>query len=142
LPQASDYETLALCRELRVGYLAYLANPANISRVRDRCAASAASIRNGIIVSGATLESLGDWDFRPRLRHLTMPALVIEGAETEVPLEATREWVITMPNARLLLIPDAGHELWAEQPTAFIKAAEEFLRGKFPKRAEVVRRSS
>ncbi len=129
IPQAGDEETAALCRELRVGYRAYLANPENVSRVRDRCDAPPASIRNGVLVSRATLDSLGDWDFRPRLARLAMPALVIEGAETEVPLDATREWVAMMPGARLLLIPDAGHELWAEQPGVFLKAAEQFLRG-------------
>lgn len=138
IPLSDDKETIALCRELRVVYRAYLANPANESRVRDRCNASPASIRNGIAVSRVTLDSLGDWDFRPRLAQLRMPVLVIEGAETEVPLEATREWARVMPNARLLLLPNAGHELWAEQPDAFLKASAQFLNGKYPNRAEVV----
>jgi proline iminopeptidase len=138
IPLSDDNETIALCRELRVGYRAYLANPANERRVRDRCNASPASIRNGVAVSRVTLDSLGDWDFRPRLAQLTMPVLVIEGAETEVPLEATREWARVMPNARMLLLPKAGHELWAEQPEAFLKASAQFLRGRYPKGAEVV----
>ena len=142
IPQASDEEAVALCRELRIGYRAYLANPANINRVRDRCDVPPASIRNGILVSRATLESLGDWDFRPQLASLRMPALVIEGAQTEVPLEATREWVISMRNARLLLIPAAGHELWAEQPAAFLKAAETFISGSYPNAAKAVRKSA
>jgi proline iminopeptidase len=141
IPQAGDEEAVALCRELRVGYLAYLANPANLSRVRDRCDASPASIRNGILVSRATLDALGDWDFRPRLARLRIPTLVVEGAETEVPLEATREWAATLPIARLVLIPNAGHELWAEQRAAFLRAAGQFLGGTYPKEAVVVRRT-
>lgn len=138
IPSAGDEETLALCRELRVSYRAYLYNPANITHVRDRCDAPPASIRNGITVTRVTLESLGDWDFRPHLSQFKMPALVLEGAESEVPLEATREWVATMQNARLLLIPESGHELWAEQLTIFLMAAEQFLSGKYPERAEPV----
>lgn len=142
IPQAGDDETVALCRELRIGYRAYLANPANVSRVRDRCDAPPASIRNGVLVSRATLDALGDWDFRPRLARLRMPVLVVEGAQTEVPLEATWEWAATLPNARLLLIPDAGHELWAEQPAAFLRAADEFLGGRYPQEATVVKKTT
>lgn len=139
IPQADDSETVALCRELRIGYRAYLANPANLSRVRDRCDMSPASIRNGMLVSRATLDALGDWDFRPRLARLRMPALVVEGAESEVPLEATREWAAALPSARLILIPHAGHELWAEQPADFLRVAAQFLDGRYPKDAIVVR---
>jgi pimeloyl-ACP methyl ester carboxylesterase len=41
-------------------------------------------------------------------------------------------------NARLLLVPDAGHEFWAEQPEVFLKAAEQFLRGRYPEGARAV----
>jgi pimeloyl-ACP methyl ester carboxylesterase len=41
-------------------------------------------------------------------------------------------------NARLLLVPDAGHEFWAQQPEVFLKAAEQFLRGRYPEGARAV----
>jgi proline iminopeptidase len=41
--------------------------------------------------------------------------------------------------AALLLIPDAGHEFWAEKPNEFVAAADRFLRGEYPKDSEVVR---
>jgi pimeloyl-ACP methyl ester carboxylesterase len=53
----------------------------------------------------------GRLDFRPLLARLKMPALVFEGAKTNVQLSSTREWARALPTARLLLIPDAGHEL-------------------------------
>lgn len=37
------------------------------------------------------------------------------------------------------LIPDAGHEFWAEKPDVFVVAADRFVRGEYPKDAEVVR---
>jgi proline iminopeptidase len=135
---ATDQEVLALCREsFSITFRPYLANQANLKHVIDRCAdIPPAAMRNRQIVSRATLASLGDWDFRPLLVKLKIPALVFEGTKTNVPLSSTREWAATIPNARrLLLIPDAGHEFWAEQPAAFVKAAEEFLKGNYPRQA-------
>jgi len=71
--------------------------------------------------------------------RLKMPALVFEGAKTNVPLSSTRAWAALLPNARLLLIPDAGHEFWAEKPEEFVLAAGRFLRGEYPQGAEVVK---
>jgi pimeloyl-ACP methyl ester carboxylesterase len=144
LPKASDEEAVALCREW-FGFSSppYLLNPEAFTHERsDRiCDAPPAALRNRFVVVSAALASLGDWDFRPQLRRLQMPALIVEGAETNIPLDATREWAATMPNARLLLIPDAGHVHFIERPAAFFSPAEQFLRGSFPKEAEIVRKS-
>lgn len=142
LPQASDNEARALCREwFGLSSPPYFVKPEAFTSERSNriCDAPPASLRNRFVVVSATLESLGDWDFRPLLARLQIPALVVEGAQTNVPLDATREWAATMPNARLLLIPDAGHVHFIEQPAAFFGAAEQFLGGKFPKEAEIVR---
>lgn len=142
--RASDEETVALCRELSdITFRLYLVNPTteNLRHAAGRCEIPPAAIRHRYVVEAATIASLGEWDFRPMLARLRMPALVMEGAKTNVPLDATREWVAVLPNARLLLIPEAGHEFFVDQPTAFLKVAERFLRGRFPKEAEVVRKS-
>jgi len=78
-------------------------------------------------VEAAALQSLGDWDFRPLLAGLKAPARVLEGAESYVPVEGTREWAKALPNGRLQLIPRAGHELFVDQPAAFLEAVEAFL---------------
>ena len=57
----------------------------------DVCDEPAAAIRNFPIVNRAVFQSLGDYDFRPLLAKLRVPALVVEGARTNVPLDATRE---------------------------------------------------
>ena len=80
----------------------------------------------------SAVDNLGDWDFRPLMKNVRVPALVLEGAETNVPLDATREWVKFLPNARLLLIPHAGHQNWVDQPDAVISAMDEFFRGTWP----------
>jgi len=78
----------------------------------------------------AVFESLGNWDFRPLLARIEAAALVVEGDKSNVPLEATRAWAAALPNSRLLLIPNAGHVHFIEQPDAFFKAVETFLRDK------------
>jgi proline iminopeptidase len=143
MPRASDAEISALCREgYTIGARAYLVDPAHWGRERcDRCDAPPASIRNRAVVARATLDSIGDWDFRPFLRKLTMPALVVEGAETTVPLDSTRAWASELINARLLLIKNAGHLFPVDQPAVFDDAIRRFLRGEFPPDAQVVQKS-
>jgi proline iminopeptidase len=141
IPTASDDDAIALCREqLSIGMSAYLVDQRHLAHIADRCnEMSPASIRNRPNVARAGMASLGDWDLRPLLARLKMPALVFEGAQTNVPLSSTRAWAAALPNARLLLIPDAGHEFWAEKPDEFVVAADRFLRGEYPKNAEVVK---
>ena len=136
---ADDETTRALCREYSdLVFRAYLSRPtrAALARAAERCDIPPEAIRNRFVVAQATFASLGDYDFRPLLKRLRVPALVLEGAETNVPLEATREWVRHLPKGRLLLIPRAGHELFLDEPEAFLRAAGEFLRGRFPAGAQ------
>jgi proline iminopeptidase len=98
----------------------------------DQCAYPVAGLRNAQFVAQSGEASLGEWDFRPEMKAVKIPALVLEGAKTNVPLDATREWVKSLPNARLLLIPNAGHMNWVDQPEAVISAMDEFFKGNWP----------
>jgi proline iminopeptidase len=132
---ADDDATRLLCREYSdLVFRAYLTRPTTeaLGRASERCDIPAPAIRNRFVVANVTFKSLGDYDFRPMLQRLRMPALVLEGAETNVPLEATREWTRNLPASRLLLLPRAGHELFLDEPDAFLRAAREFLNGNFP----------
>jgi proline iminopeptidase len=135
LSRAGDNEAIQLCEEsIDMIFRLYLADstPERLALARLRCDIRPDAIRNRPNVETATMASLGDWDFRPLLRRLTMPVLVMEGAHTNVPLDATRAWVSALPNARLLLVDRAGHEFFLEQPQAFERSADQFLRGRFP----------
>ncbi len=107
-------------------------------RCGEPCDVPPAALANSAAVESATLASLGDWDFRPLLGKIGVPTLVVEGARSSVSLDATRVWAEEMPAARLLLIPDAGHEVFADQAEEFLVAAHRFLRGRFPVEAELV----
>jgi Predicted hydrolases or acyltransferases (alpha/beta hydrolase superfamily) len=133
LSGSSDKEAVTLCREyFRISSPPYLLNPKAFTTERSErmCDAPAAALRNRFIVVLAVFESLGDWDFRRLLAKISVPALVMEGEETSVPLEATREWVAHLPNGKLVLIPKAGHVFFMEKPQAFVRAADQFLRGR------------
>ena len=134
LAKASDADLAKLCREwLTLAFKPYYYDAkAAERRTHDECSVPPASLRNLRVVSSATFASLGDWDFRPLLAKLRMPALVVEGEKTQVPLDSTRLWASTLPNGRLLLIPEAGHMHFVERPEAFFPAAEQFLGGGWP----------
>ncbi len=138
--RAGDEETVALCEEaVDMIFRLYLVRPTpeRLALARFRCDIPPAAIRNRPNIERATMTSLGAWDFRPLLARLTMPVLVMEGARTNVPLDATRSWVSALPNGRLLLIEDAGHEFFLDQPARFERAADRFLRGRFPPGSEL-----
>ena len=70
------------------------------------------------------------------LAKLKIPVLVVEGEMTNVPLDATREWVKWSPGARFLLIQGAGHLNYLERPDVFYPEVGLFLNGKWPASAK------
>lgn len=137
-PTASDDQIKPLCRErIRIVFGPYLYNAAAYSRTRgDECGVPPDAIKNQGTVNSATFASLGDWDFRPMLAKLKIPVLVVEGEMTNVPLDATREWVKWSPGARFLLIQGAGHLNYLERPDVFYPEVGLFLNGKWPASAK------
>jgi pimeloyl-ACP methyl ester carboxylesterase len=95
----------------------------------DTCSYTPQAIRGSEITTEAAVKSLGHWNFQSMLRQISVPVLVIEGEKTNVPLEATEAWARWLPNARLLLIPNAGHMNWLDQPDAVISSIGEFFHG-------------
>jgi proline iminopeptidase len=71
---------------------------------------------------------------------VTAPVLVIHGLADPIPVEASKAWAYSYPNARLLLIEKAGHITHVERPDVFFPAVETFLHGSFPANAKKVER--
>jgi len=85
------------------------------------------------------LNKLPEWDWRSLATKAEAPTLTIHGeADRVAPPKGGREWAQHLPNARLLLYPDAGHLIWAERPVEFLRDADLFLGGQWPRGAEVV----
>ena len=134
LKVAEGAEVIVACEQMFYeSHRLYVRDVDHIKNARAKaCDLPVAGVKNRPLVYQAALASLGEWDFRPEMKDVKVPALVLEGAETNVPLDATREWVKSLPNARLLLIPNAGHMNWIDQPEAVISAMHEFFRGNWP----------
>lgn len=137
-----DSDVVPLCREwVRITFRFYVSDPAALSRMRgDYCAGTPAAIRHQNRAMDIVEAEFKEFDIRPKLRTLRIPTLVMEGAETRVPLDATEEWARVMPDARLVLLPGSGHQTWLEGGDAFFEAVEQFLAGRWPATARVVRR--
>jgi proline-specific peptidase len=73
-------------------------------------------------------EEQSHMDLRPDLARVDAPTLVVVGDDDFIcDLTAAREMADLIPNARLVVIPDAGHFPWVEQPAAFRAALDQFL---------------
>lgn len=56
-------------------------------------------------------------DFRPALRHVDVPTLVLCGREDELtPLDCSEEMAAAIPGARLVVLPGCGHMATLERP--------------------------
>lgn len=87
----------------------------------------------------ALLGSFGSFDWRPHLDSVTIPRLVIHGAQDPIPLEGNREWVASQPSARILIVEGAGHWPHYEQPDVVLPAIDAFLSGRWPSGSKSVR---
>lgn len=132
LPATQD--PAGACREIMRTVLprAYFARPAHAERMRgDFCASSPEKLRTQPQRTAAFQRSLpADW--RPSLRVLRLPVLVIHGAHDAIPVAASRAWVQALPDARLLVLPGSDHLPWVDQPDQFMAAVDRFFRGEWP----------
>jgi pimeloyl-ACP methyl ester carboxylesterase len=127
----------------KVFFSAHFSDTAAMRRSRgDFCAGTPEAIRNKLEgLDRFTVQSLGDWDWRPALRAVTAPALVIHGTADFIPAESSRAWAAAFPNGRLLLLEASGHFPYLEAPEQFFAAADAFLDGRWPAGAEALIRS-
>ncbi|MDE1160654.1 MAG: alpha/beta hydrolase [Acidobacteriaceae bacterium] len=69
-------------------------------------------------------ETVGD-----KVHAITIPTLIVWGAEDHVvPLADGKDYAAKIPNSKLVIIPESGHVPSTEQPKAFLKAVNEFLK--------------
>ncbi|HTS65044.1 MAG TPA: alpha/beta hydrolase [Candidatus Acidoferrales bacterium] len=81
---------------------------------------------------GAAMRSMGDWDWREDARAIDAPVLVLDGSADILPVEACREWLGALPNARALVMDCVGHFPAFEAPERFFAVLREFLMGDWP----------
>lgn len=78
----------------------------------------------------ALRDSLPLWEqqFAPRLKEISRPTLILWGEQDRLfPPQVARDLAATIPGARLILIPNAGHIPQWEQPQTVNRHITEFL---------------
>lgn len=99
--------------------------------------ADAALIQEAIDISAdfhpagmrAILNALGRSDYRDVLPAITIPTLLLYGAEdVRLPLDVARDMHRRIPASELVVIPGVGHMAAGEAPEAFNTAVRQFLR--------------
>jgi len=137
--EGGDYadDPAGFCRALSVlTQPASLADTANMSAVPDVCRFPNEYPDSLDPLFEALLGSFAGYDWRDAIARVSVPRLVIHGAQDAFPLEGTREWVPAGSNARLLVIDRAGHYPFVERPDVFFPAVETFLTGGWPSGVE------
>ncbi len=71
-------------------------------------------------------DSLGDFDLRPALRALRVPALVLHGDDDPIPAESAHEAADCL-GAEFVLLGDCGHVPYVEAFDAFVRQLDRFL---------------
>jgi proline iminopeptidase len=67
------------------------------------------------------------YDWRPLVRALQRPTLVIHGELDVMPVSVAHELAALLPNAEIAVLPGAGHMPFWEAPTPFFARCESFL---------------
>jgi pimeloyl-ACP methyl ester carboxylesterase len=72
--------------------------------------------------------SLGDAPWSRLWERVTVPALIIHGADPEqMSGDGGPGLAAILPNAKLVTVANAGHDPWLDQPKVFFAAANSFL---------------
>lgn len=78
---------------------------------------------------------------REAVARMRAPTLTIHGTrDRNAPYASGREWAMTLPDARLLTVDGAAHQVTADAPEVVLGAIEEFVGGRWPRAAERVTR--
>ncbi|MGD9346065.1 MAG: alpha/beta fold hydrolase, partial [Candidatus Aminicenantes bacterium] len=114
--------------------------PSKIGLFRsDRCKCENEMPENMASKLEALFASIGEWNWKERIGDLDVPVLAIHGAhDPSCPLDGARTWASWLRNGRLVVIPEAGHMPFVEQPELFYPSVNVFLKGEWPESAEVL----
>ncbi|MEO8295372.1 MAG: alpha/beta hydrolase [Gemmatimonadota bacterium] len=140
-PVAPDSDLAALCRESAL--TASKAYGGSGSRGRqpsgDVCDYPPDVLRHRRLAKVSAMRGMGaEYDFTAALRRMGRPLLVVEGAASQLPLDASRVWAREAADGRMLLIPHSSHRTWLDQPALLFTALDSFFRGNWPVGASVV----
>jgi len=130
---AKDRDPGAYCRAVTQAFLAtYSADERIGARIGEAMRSTPCALPNldpdvSAQLGQAAVQALGDWDWRSELAGLDVPVLLVHGTHDIVPIESTREYVLVLPDARILELEGVGHFPWLEAPERFFPPVIDFL---------------
>ena len=90
-------------------------------------------LRRASLAAGWYGQDMSAWvsamTIAPRCAEVTVPVLVIHGADDLQSEAATRLYVDAFPNVEFAVIENAGHFTFEEQPEQFATIVKSFLAG-------------
>jgi pimeloyl-ACP methyl ester carboxylesterase len=84
-------------------------------------------VRNDRRAYEASTRALVGWTVAERLGDIRCPVLVVSGDRDYTPVAAKKPYVAALPNARLVVIEDAGHACTIERPAEVNRLLREFF---------------
>lgn len=85
------------------------------------------TVKNMANVATNLIRSMGTFDFWPVAARIAVPTLIIQGVEDAMPLQMLRELQQAIPGSELVLVDDAGHFPYIEQPGPTFEAIRRFI---------------
>lgn len=80
----------------------------------------------------------GMWDYTSNLGHVKAPLLVVYGEKDTLAQQTQHDWVSSLQNSRLLLVPNAGKAAFSDNPEFVFPAITSFFNGEWPEKAEMI----
>ncbi len=112
-------------------FYAHLNNVLNQTAIRDSSIAKQSTAGLGYYTHVMTVRSLRNIkDPRPDMAALDIPILILKGQYDHIPWGYTQEYVELFKNIRIKIIPNTGHFIDLEQPTAYTEEISSFLNAK------------
>lgn len=114
LSPASEQEKDAVALEsFRLGWPGYFADPAQAPPVPVAARVSAQAHEQ---TSGSAAEAAARGDLPGMLSRFSGPVEVLAGERSPLPRQAAEATAAVFSDARLTIVPGAGHQLWHEAP--------------------------
>lgn len=125
-PAATAEEALAQRRDTA---RSLMWNPSGIDRLRSNPGAMPNEWPHHVADAMARVRATfaEGFDFRPEIRMIAAPTLIIHGARDGIPLASSEELCELIPDAQLVVLPEVGHLPHVEAPDEFARAIAGFL---------------
>lgn len=110
------------------GFAAWYNRALNKTQVCDTANALIPEGGEGFYVNLMTLKSFGKLpDPRPKIKNVMIRVLIMKAQCDNQKWGYTAEYLEIFKNSELKVIPDAGHNIFIEQPDVYVRTIREFL---------------